>query len=83
MSSESLVQSEICCRNYTMFDGYFLNLQVYFSIKLTIKAADSGVPSLSSETTLTIKIVDTNDHAPTIVLTPCQPKAEEPNGKFF
>ena len=60
---------------------HFLNLQVYFSIKLTIKAADSGVPALSSETTLTIKIVDTNDHAPTIMLTPCQPSLEEPNGE--
>ena len=54
---------------------------VLSSIKLTIKASDGGVPSLSTETTLTIAIMDTNDHAPTILLTPCQTSPTEPNGK--
>ena len=34
-------------------------------------ASDGGAPALSSEAQLTITILDSNDHAPTVSLTPC------------
>ena len=38
---------------------------------MTILASDGGAPALSSEAQLTITILDSNDHAPTVSLTPC------------
>ena len=38
---------------------------------MTILASDAGIPSLSSEAVVVIRILDSNDHAPAVSLTPC------------
>ena len=49
---------------------------------MTILASDGGVPALSSEAQLTITILDSNDHAPTVSLTPCSTSENDDQGNF-
>ena len=56
-------------------------LKIHFRIKLTILASDGGAPALSSEAQLTITILDSNDHAPTVSLTPCSTSENDDQGK--
>ena len=51
-----------------------------FRIVLKIKATDNGLPSLSSECEVEMKILDENDNDPKISLTPVYPDAKYPQG---
>ena len=61
---------------------YFIFLTI-FRIVLEVKATDDGLPSLSSECEVEIKILDENDNDPKISLTPVYPDAQNPKGKLY